>query len=443
MTQKSIKIWDFLLRKKNAIDIQDSKTYKRVTIKIKRNGISLRDNVIGTEIWTKKQFIIKQGQFLISKIDARNGAFGIVPEEVNGGIITWNFWTFDIDESIVDRDYFLSFISTNTFDEICEKTSSGTTNRKYLDEKKFLKFEIQVPETIEEQRITVNKYFEAQKKFSELKNLSEKNEKLIKSLKSSILQDAIQWKLVPQDPSDEPASMLIEKIQTEKSKLIAEWKLKKQKPLAPIKSNEIPYELPNGWEWVKLEDACISVSDWTHQTPHYTESWGIFLSAQNVKPFQFLPESHRFVSEKDFDDYNKVIKPEYEDVLVTRVGSNIWECAVIDKEIDFAIYVSLCLLKPARGFLNPYYLALWLNSPDGTSKCISNILWRWHSQWNLNLWLIRNFIFPLPPFQEQVRIVEKIDELMKSCELLDKQVKQAKERSEKLMESVLQGVFNW
>ena len=443
MTQKSIKIWDFLLRKRNAIDIQDSQTYKRVTIKIKRNGISLRDSVIGTEIWTKKQFSIKQGQFLISKIDARNGAFGIVPQEVDWGIITWNFWTFDIDEKIVDRDYFLSFISTNAFDEICEKTSSGTTNRKYLDEKKFLKFEIHIPETIEEQRKIVENYFKAQNQFIELKNLSEKSEKLIKSLKSSILQDAIQWKLVPQDPTDEPASILIEKIQVEKIKLIAEWKLKKQKPLAPIKPEEIPYELPKGWEWLRLEYLLPDYQNWVSSRgdSHWSLITVLRLADIRNQEISFSNTREIVISDKDIVKY--WIK-EF-DILITRVNWSadiVWQFTLSEKSID-AIYCDHFIrLRINNSWIIPKYLIL-VSKSSMNRRRISELFITTAGQKTVNQQHINSLLIPLPPLQEQKRIIEKIDELMKSCELLDEQVKQAKERSENLMESVLQGVFNW
>lgn len=402
-----------------------------------------RDEVMGMDIGTKKQYVVQGWEFILSKIDSRNWAFGIVPISLKWAIITWDFLAYDINTELVDMDFFLAFISLNNFEKICAQASSGTTNRQRLSEPKFLNFEIQIPETIWEQKEMMKKYFEYKKWFSELKNISDRNEKLIKSLRSSILQDAIQWKLVPQDPNDESASVLIKKIQAEKIKLIAEWKIKKQNPLPPTDSKENSYELPKEWKWVRLEDVCLSITDGTHQTPNYTETGAIFLSAQNIKPFQFIPNHHRYVSQIDYEMYNKNVKPEFEDVLVTRVGSNIGESAVIDKKLDFAIYVSLCLIKSPKDLLSPYYLCLWLNSPDGTYKSISNILGKWHSQWNLNLWLIRNFQFPLPPYNEQLRIVEKVTELIKSCEFLDEQVKQAKERSENLMESVLQGVFNW
>lgn len=402
----------------------------------------MRDKVLWMEIWTKKQFYIKEGQFLISKIDARNGAFGIVPTEVDKWIITWNFWTFDIDESIVDRDYFLSFISTNAFDEICEKTSSGTTNRKYLDEKKFLKFEIQIPETIEEQKWLVQTYLESQKNFLALKILSDKNERLIKSLRSSILQDAIQWRLVPQDPSDEPASILIEKIQAEKMKLLVKWKNKKQKPLDPIKPEEIPYDLPKSWEWVRLGDIInVRSSKRIFASEYKSDGIPFFRSKEIWDLSRWMPiRSELFISEEKYEEIkgNNEI-PKVWDILLTSVGS-IWNTWIVDDREFYYKDWNITQLEKTD-LLNNLYLKYYISS-----DLFYSLVWNTVSGTAYNALTIEkiNLLkFPLPPLQEQKRIIERIVEFMKSCELLDEQVKQAKERSEKLMESVLQGVFNW
>ncbi len=146
-------IKSFLNRIKVPIDIEDDKHYKRVTIKTNHNGISLRDVEIGNKIGTKKQFIVKPNQFLLSKIDARNGAFGIIPNELDNAIITGNFWTYEVDNSIVDINWFLLFTESQQFIEICKTASKGSTHRKYLDETKFLTYKINVPPIIEQQKI--------------------------------------------------------------------------------------------------------------------------------------------------------------------------------------------------------------------------------------------------------------------------------------------------
>lgn len=146
-------IGNFLTRNKTPIDIEDTKDYKRVTIKVNKGGIFLRDIESGKNIGTKKQFLIKKGQFLLSKIDARNGAFGVVPEEVDGAIITGNFWTFDVDYSKINP-YFLALITTTPeFIRFSENASNGTTNRHYLQEDLFLAQKIPLPPLSEQNRI--------------------------------------------------------------------------------------------------------------------------------------------------------------------------------------------------------------------------------------------------------------------------------------------------
>ena len=150
---KMVKLGEVLKRQFDSVEIDDSKTYKRLTIKTKGQGITLRDEVIGSEIGTKNQFRVKANQFLLSKIDAMNGAFGIVPKECNGGIITGNFWTFDFNENVLNRE-FLDFLCIGgVFTDFSLKASEGTTNRKYLREDKFNNLDFPLPPLSEQQRI--------------------------------------------------------------------------------------------------------------------------------------------------------------------------------------------------------------------------------------------------------------------------------------------------
>ena len=148
-----VQIKEFLTRNKTAIEIQDDVYYKRATIKVRNGGIFLRDTVIGSKIGTKNQFVISKGQFLLSKIDARNGAFGVVPEELDGGIITGNFWTFDVDYSKVNPRYLALLTTTNEFIEFCEQASNGTTNRHYLQEPLFLDIKVPLPSLAEQNKL--------------------------------------------------------------------------------------------------------------------------------------------------------------------------------------------------------------------------------------------------------------------------------------------------
>lgn len=147
----------FLSRNKTGIDIQDHLLYTRVTIRTLGMGITVRDKLYGEKIGTKKQFVIHSGQFLVSKIDARNGAFGVVPDEADGAVITGNFWTFDVDTSKINPTYLTLLTSTKQFVLFAEKASNGTTNRHYLQENLFLEAKIPLP-SLEEQNAIVAAY---------------------------------------------------------------------------------------------------------------------------------------------------------------------------------------------------------------------------------------------------------------------------------------------
>jgi type I restriction enzyme S subunit len=140
-----VAIGKFLKRNKTNILVRNDKTYKRVTIKTNNGGVFLRDIAKGDKIGTKKQFTVKSGQFIVSKIDARNGAFGVVTDEIDGAIITGNFWTFDVDYNLINPHYLSLIATTPEFIRFCEKSSTGSTNRHYLQQDLFLEVQIPLP----------------------------------------------------------------------------------------------------------------------------------------------------------------------------------------------------------------------------------------------------------------------------------------------------------
>ena len=156
---ESVKIGTFLTRIKNTIIINDDQVYKRVSIKLYNGGIYLRDVEKGSNIGTKKQFVINAGQFLLSKIDARNGAIGIVPNSCDNAIITGNFWSFQINTELIEPQFLTLLTTTKYFTKVFDNASNGTTNRHYLQEELFLNMKIPLP-PIEKQREIIDKYNE-------------------------------------------------------------------------------------------------------------------------------------------------------------------------------------------------------------------------------------------------------------------------------------------
>ena len=257
---------------------------------------------------------------------------------------------------------------------------------------------------------------------------------LVTQLRKSILQQAVEGKLVLQDSDEEPASVLLKKIRTEKELLIREKKIKKEKPLPKITEDDIPYELPQGWEWVRLGDVCTVITDGTHYTPDYVSEGIPFLSVKDISKGIINFSNTKFISIEEHEVLTKRCKPEFEDVLLTKIGTT-GIAKVIDTNREFSIFVSVALLKIFKHATNPYFLVHLLNSPlvkkqsaDGTEGVGNK---------NLVLRKIQNFIVPIPPFNEQIRILEKVDQLMALCDELEGKVGQSKQDSEKLMEVVL------
>lgn len=169
-----------ITRRKDQMLVEDDKKYKRITIKTNCGGVVVRDEVLGKEIKTKKQYYVKAGQLAVSKIDARNGAFGIVPPEADGAIITGNFWVYDVNPKIANIDYLILLLSSNVFVQVWQDCSNGSGNRLYLQEDKFLSYKLPMP-AIDVQNELIHKY---NNKIAETK----KDQNLIDDLQGQIKQ---------------------------------------------------------------------------------------------------------------------------------------------------------------------------------------------------------------------------------------------------------------
>ena len=154
------RIGSFLVKSNDVIEVQDDVEYKQVTIKINNGGVVPRNNgetILGAKIGTKRQHVVHAGQFIMSKIDARNGAYGIVSEELDGAIVTNDFPVFDVDTEKIIPQFLVLVSTTEKFVEFARKCSSGTTNRKRIDIDAFLNQLIPLP-SMEEQKLILDDY---------------------------------------------------------------------------------------------------------------------------------------------------------------------------------------------------------------------------------------------------------------------------------------------
>jgi type I restriction enzyme, S subunit len=234
-------------------------------------------------------------------------------------------------------------------------------------------------------------------------------------LRELILTLAIQGKLMPQEEEDEAASELLKRIQIEKDRLIAEGKVKRDKPLSAMKVAR-PFALPVGWEWVRALDVCALITDGDHQPPPKAESGVPFLVIGDVRTGAVaLHGASRFVPESYFEELDWGKKPSLGDVLYTTVGSFGIPVPVIEEQ-RFCFQRHIALFRPAMVNLQSF-LALSLRTNFAfrqAEKGATGI-----AQKTVPLSALRELMLPLPPLAEQSRIVTRVEELMRLCDALE------------------------
>lgn len=239
-------------------------------------------------------------------------------------------------------------------------------------------------------------------------------------LRQSILQAAVQGKLIPHNPNDEPAAELLKRIQQEKDQLIKEGKIKKEKPLPPIDKDETPFDLPDGWAWCRLGTICTKLTDGTHQRPDYVTEGFPFLSVKNISSGYIDFSNIKYVSLEEHQRLYARCNPERNDILLTKVGTT-GVPVIVETDTVFDLFVSIALLKYNTNFIIPAYLKYLLCSPLVQLQAQENTRGVGNKNWVLKD--IASTIIIIPPLAEQYRIVDKLNKLIPLCDKLDKEEK--------------------
>ena len=247
-------------------------------------------------------------------------------------------------------------------------------------------------------------------------------------LKNSILQMAVQGKLVPQDPNDESASVLLERIRKEKEQLIKEGKIKKEKnpsyifrgadnlPYEKVGKNEpvciadeVPFEIPESWEWVRLGTILHKLSDGTHSRPRYIASGIPFISVKDVSGGKLDFSDCKYITAEEHRELYSRCNPEYGDILLTKVGTTGIP-VLVDTTNEFSLFVSVALLKFNQEMLSNEYLVCLINSPLVQKQAEKNTRGVGNKNWVMRD--IANTLIVIPPLLEQKRIVSKLQEIL-------------------------------
>lgn len=252
----------------------------------------------------------------------------------------------------------------------------------------------------------------------------------IQKLRELILELAVRGKLVPQDPSDEPASILLKKIEADKKRLVKEGKIKKQEVLPEVGEDEKPFELPESWEWVRLGETGIGSTGKTPITSklEYFNGQIPFIGPGQITPDGKILDSDKTLSELGCN-YSTLAKAG--DILMVCIGGSIGKCGIVKSLVAFN--QQLNCIHPLIN--NSYYLNISLNAPYFQTLILKKATGSATPIINRSKW--EEILIPLPPLAEQHRIVAKVDELMALCDQLEQQQTENDQLHQTLVETLL------
>ena len=247
-------------------------------------------------------------------------------------------------------------------------------------------------------------------------------------LKKSILQYAVQGKLVPQDPTDEPASALLECIRAEKEQLIKSGKVKRDKHESVIFrrdnsyyekvdgierciDDDLPFEIPESWEWCRLGTILQKLTDGTHSTPKYTARGIPFISVKDISSGKISFERTKFISKTEHELLASRCDPHRDDILLTKVGTTGIP-VLVDTDRPFSIFVSVAQLRFSTELLDKFFLIYLLKSPLVQTQCRENTKGVGNKNWVMRD--IANTLICIPPLAEQKRIQASLANVLKS-----------------------------
>jgi type I restriction enzyme S subunit len=375
-------------------------------------------------LYDTDEFLTKKGtEFSVSVdsnyiITAASGSIGKcallgIDGYIYDGLIGISLYDNQIDKRYAI--YYINFVSPFLVDE-----STGTSWKNIrTDTLKQLVFPI--PPFTEQQRI-IAKVDELMALCDELEAAEQELDRLenrfAEFLPKSILQAAVQGKLVSQNMHDEPATVLLECIRAEKARLVKEGKLKEEKPLPPITEDEIPYDLPEGWVWCRLIDVCRYIQ--RGKSPKYSDIMQIPVISQKCIQWTGIEmDKVKFIEPSSIRDYSEERILKTNDLLWNSTGhGTLGRIMIYDERLNnYSLAVAdshVTVIRPFLGFPLSRYLFFWFSGPKVQNEIVSKSSGS-TKQIELATSTIQSYLVPLLPLIEQQRIIAKVDELMILC----------------------------
>ena len=378
----------------------------------KESGAILTRTTASERKITGDKVLFYKGQVLYSKLRPYLKKILIAPDN---GICTPELVPFNT--YLVYANYIVYVLRSPHIDYVVNSVTYGVKMPRVGTET-MVNLLIPLPPLSEQKRIVakieellplIGRYAVAYEKLEQF------NAKFPEDMKKSILQYAIQGKLVEQRAEEGTGEELYQQIQAEKQHLIAEKKIKKEKPLPEIAENEIPFDIPESWKWVRLNNIAESIVDCPHSTPKYLDMETEYCTIDtNCIDGKGDITKWRYVDADTYTARIARLTPQKDDIVYTREGS-ICRAAILPGGPKVCLGQRVMLIRSANGVF-PQFIRRLLMSPMVIRKLTEQQ--KGIGAKHVNVSDVCNLILPLPPLAEQERIVAKLEEILPLCERL-------------------------
>lgn len=455
---KKVKIGDFLTERTGRYKPDDKiiSQYQRLD-KIDFSGnIHISDKPSKTDL-----ILVQPEDLVISGINVAKGAVAVY-QGAEPVCATIHYSSYIFDDKKIDLEYFKYFVKSPAFLDVLKQQVKGGIKTE-IKPKHLLPLEISIPDLATQKAIVENLSHQL-KKSEDLQQEIEQQKSYVKQLRQNILQEAIEGKLTEEWRKENPvvkgnpdfdAEALFEQIQKEKyhtdlfapngahakkAKSVSSEPIRvtrKEKSLPPITEDEIPFEIPAGWKWVRLGEICEKITDGTHKTPKYTNSGVKFVSAKDIYNKE-LDFSHcKYISENEHRELYKRCNPEYNDLLISKSGS-IGTVALNNVKYEFSLFESLALVKYNQKLMLPkfmqyavQYICNNLTASDIKGVCVKH----------LHLNVLSSQILSVPPLGEQKEIVSRVEKLLTNVTELENQITERETLTKQMLQSTMKDAF--
>lgn len=383
-----VRIGDVIRRSTLLVTVEDNVLYSQITLKTNGGGTVLRGKKLGKDIGTKKQYLAKEGQFIMSKIDARNGAFGVVTKELDNAIVTGDFPLFDVNQEKINPYYLYLLSSTRPFVQYAQSCSRGTTNRQRIDMDAFLSLQIPLP-SLEEQNKIVAAYNDT---ITQADNLSQQagdiNDQIETYLKETLG--------IEHNNTSSRKNTIGKFIWLVPLKNITRWDV--------YNSQDSNYS--GTYDYLSLRDLLIS-------SPKYGAGYKAEKKQRDVRYIRITDINEDGSLNDDFASvakYDNQYLLKQNDFLIARTGNTVGKTFLYDESLGKAIYAGyLIKFELDTSKVNPQYLLAYTKSSVYKTWIKNNM--RISAQPNINSKQYEESPIILPPLAVQNEIVDHISAL--------------------------------